>query len=72
MAFAFKGDVTGPQVDISSVIWSQDYFHWTNQLRVCTQLVHDQALAADPTVAIVGPFVATDAGTDVRRIRRCA
>jgi hypothetical protein len=73
MAFAFKGDVNGPQADIPSVIWSQDYFRRTNQLRVCTQLVHDQALAADPTVTIVGPFDANeDAGTEVRRIRRCA
>jgi hypothetical protein len=72
MAFAFKGDINGPQADIPSVIWSQSYFHQTNQLRVCTQLVHDQALAADPAVAIVGPFAAADAGTEVRRLRRCA
>jgi hypothetical protein len=55
MAFAFKGGVTGPQADIPSVlIWSQDYFHQTNQLRVCTQLVvhDDHALAAaDPAIA---------------------
>jgi hypothetical protein len=71
MAFAFKGYITGPQADIPSVIWSPNYFHQTNQLRVCTQLVHDQALATDP-IAIVGPFVPADAGTDIRRIRRCA
>ena len=47
-------------------------FNQTNQLRVCTQLVHDQALAADPAVAIIGPFAAADAGTEVRRLRRCA
>jgi hypothetical protein len=72
--FAFKGDhVAGPQADIPSVIWSQEYFHQTNQLRVCTQVVHDQALAADPAIAIVGPFAPADAGTDVRRVRgRCA
>jgi hypothetical protein len=64
MAFAFKEDVTGPQA-FFSVIWSQDYFHQTNQLRVCTQF-------ADPAIAIVGPFVPADAGTDVRRIHRCA
>jgi hypothetical protein len=29
-----------------------------NQLRFCAQLVHDQqALAADPAIAIVGPFI---------------
>jgi Mlc titration factor MtfA (ptsG expression regulator) len=75
MAFAFNGDVTGrPQADIPSVtIWSQDYFHQMDQLRVCTQLVHDQALAVDPAIAIVGPFVPADAaGTDVRRVRWCA
>jgi hypothetical protein len=60
MAFAFlKGDVTGPQAaDIPSVFWSKDYFHQMNQLRVCTQL----ALAADPAIAIVEPFVPADAG----------
>jgi hypothetical protein len=60
MTFAFKGGVTGPQSDITSgVIWSQDYFHQMPQLRVCTQLVHDQAIAVDPAV---GPFAPADAG----------
>jgi hypothetical protein len=72
MAIAFKGDVSGPHADILSVIWSRSYCNQTNQLRVCTQLVHDQALAVDPSIATIGPFHAADAGTEVRRLRQCA
>ena len=54
-----KGDVHGPQSDITMVIWQQEYFNRTPQLRVCTQLVHDQVLAADEALQLVGHAVLT-------------
>ena len=64
MAFAFKGDVSGWET-ITNIIWQTNYFNQSNQLWVATQQVHNQALAADPNLTMIGPYVTADAGTKV-------
>lgn len=72
-AFAFAGDVIPPHADITSVIWSQNYFHRTAQMRVQHPDVFNQELLANPDVALFGPFAAGDTATmDARRVRNAA
>jgi hypothetical protein len=72
-AFAFVGDVVPPHSDITSVIWTQNYFHRTAQMRVQHHDIFTQELLGDPDVALFGPFAAADAATtDVHRVRNLA
>jgi len=69
MAFGFKGDISGRET-ITTVVWQTNYFNQSNQLWVATQAIHDQALAADPNVGMVGPYNPANAGTEVHRVCR--
>jgi len=72
-AFAFVGDVVPPHADITSVVWTQNYFFRTAAMRVQHQDTFIQALAAEPDADLVGPFGAADAATtDVHRVRIAA
>ena len=68
--FAFKGEVVRGQMP-AVVNWAPNNFHQVNaQLRVPTNEMAQQLIAANPRPVLVGPFQNGDAGTEVVRVRR--
>jgi hypothetical protein len=70
VGYAFVGDLTNNQAP-PSIEWPANAFHQVGvSIRVPQREILDQALAADPTVELLGPFGNEDAGTDVIRVRQ--
>jgi hypothetical protein len=70
VGYAFFGDLTNNQAS-PSIEWPVTAFHQVGVLvRVPRREVLDQLLAADPELALLGPFGNEDAGTDVVRVRQ--
>jgi hypothetical protein len=70
VGYAFFGDLTNSQAP-PSIEWPVTAFHQVGvSVRVPQREFLDQLLAADPAIALLGPFGNEDAGTDVVRVRQ--
>ena len=66
--YAFDGDLfsnQGMNVTIDDALFNMQ----ANQIRIPTITTVQDALAQDPLVNIMGPYTATDAGTEVKKFR---
>jgi hypothetical protein len=70
VGYGFFGDLTNNQA-LPSIEWPANAFHQVRvSVRVPQREILDQALAANPTGELLGPFGNEDAGTDVIRVRQ--
>ena len=68
-SFVFSGEVVHGHV--AAYEWDNEYFHLAGQVRVPKAAEVDVMLAADPTLEMLGPFTAANAGTELIRVRNC-
>ena len=66
--FIGKGELVHNQQVV--VEWNDNYFNQSNNVRVPSAALIDNAYGADPNANILGPFDAADADTEVIRVRR--